>query len=128
MFFLAPAILLCVLLGCSGIGKDTVAYIGNSNEVQSAPTPNGFSISPAEAKEIVQKHRGPKKTIDDYYADDGAYYVVDGFAGSKPQNARDFGIKINGTTGEIFDRETNSWLPNPRIDNPSAASQEPIAR
>ena len=122
-----PALLFLVALmaaqGCSGVGKGMlrVDYLGDTNEVVDKPTPEGFIISPLEAADIVGQHQGRKKTVDDFYADEQFYYVCEGYSGSIPQTAIDEGLKINGKTGEIYDRITESWLPDPRISNADTA-------
>ena len=119
------SLVLAALQGCSGVGKgmSRVDYLGDTNEVADVATPEGFAISPADAAEIVLHHR-PKKTIDEFYADEQFYYVCDGFTGSTPQTAIDSGTMINGTTGEIYDRATESWLPDPRITKEDIAEPD----
>lgn len=89
-------------------------YIGDSNQV----CLYGFKITPDECSQIVMIYRMKhlkviKKTVDGYYKDDQYYYVVDSFFGSTAYGAMKNGIKVNGYTGEVYDRKTQKWLPNP---------------
>jgi len=67
---------------------------------------------------------GVKKTIDDFYHDEENYYVCDGFKwgvgrGSTASEARKYGTVINGQTGEVYNRKTELWEPNPGIERES---------
>lgn len=118
-------VFLGVIGGCAGTKIEPLQYIGNSNEIQDAPTPDGFAISPMEAERIRGLRTGPKKTIDDFYHDRENYYVCDGFntwgrdRGSTDSTARRVGTVINGRTGEVYNRETGLWEPNPRLETAS---------
>ena len=94
-----------------------VTYLGDSNDMAAEPIPQGFKISPSDAVQIAMRHNGPKKTVDDFYIDDENYYICDGFSGSIPQTAIDNGLIINGETGQIYDRESKTWKPDPRDEN-----------
>lgn len=108
MFF----ILLCLMSfgGCN----NQLMYIGDSNQVNLS----GFKITPDECSRIVTLYRKEhldliKKTVDGYYRDDRYYYVIDSFFGSTASGAKERGIMVNGFTGEVYDRKTQTWLPNP---------------
>ena len=111
----APMVMTILIALCVGCEKNSLTYIGNSISVtNTTPTPPGFAITPAQAKDIINLHHGPKKTVDDLYYDTMHYYVIDGFNGSKHSRAKSVGTIINGTTGEIYDRGTGLWTPDPR--------------
>mgnify|MGYP003461649059 CR=1 FL=1 len=100
-----------ILFACS---SNKLKYIGDSNQVRL----NDFKITPDECLKIVKIYRKNylkviKITVDGYYKDDQNYYVVDSFFGSTAYGAMKNGIKVNGYTGEVYDRGTQKWLPNP---------------
>ena len=119
---LACIVLLVAIGGCAG---PSLQYLGNSNEIGDAPTPAGFTISPSDAMHINSLHRNyRKKTVDDFYHDERSYYVCDGFRwghgrGSTASEARKYGTVINGQTGEVYNRKTELWEPNPEIERES---------
>ncbi|TWU13637.1 hypothetical protein CA54_24720 [Symmachiella macrocystis] len=112
--FALPAVLITVI-GCAGLGKSPMRYLGNSTEVADLETPDGFKVSPSELRDIIFARDGAKIFIDDYYADENNYYVRNGFPfrGSR-SSAKKHGRMINGQTGEIYNQTTETWEPDPR--------------
>ena len=113
---LAVTVMFFQIAGCSGIGPGMlqVKYLGDSSKVATASTPNEFLVSPEGAQEIEREQQGRSKATRDFYYDEEFYYVCDGYNGSIPRTAIDAGLKINGMTGEVYDRENKTWLPDPR--------------
>lgn len=98
-------------------------YLGNSTEVADLETPDGFKVSPTELRDIIFARDGAKIFIDDYYADENNYYILNAFGLFNSRfTARTHGRMINGQTGEIYNRTTETWEPDPReqIDTPLA--------
>lgn len=111
-----------VATGCT-LEKNPLQYIGDSNDLEDAATPSGFSVSPLDARDIMRSHQLLKKTADDYYHNGENYFVVDvlvqsdasdKLVRSNASTAQQTGTIINGQTGQIFNRETQSWEPDPR--------------
>lgn len=68
-------------------------------------TPAGFSISPAEAHNIVRESRLLSlKHHWSIYADSQNYYVHDTFLGNSPREAFRHGVQVDGRTGAILKR------------------------
>ncbi len=106
---------LIAVIGCAGLGKSPIRYFGDTTEVADLETPSGFRISPNEACDIIRARDGVKIFTDYYFADENNYYVLNGFRLDKSRwNAKKYGTMINGQTGEIYNRTTESWEPDPR--------------
>ena len=100
--------------GCLQSGQ-TMTLIDRSEGLGSAPTPAGFTIMPHEAQAIKDALVLPVPFLDVLYHDDDNYYVGNGsFKRRSKAYVRDSGTIINGRTGEVYDRESKSWLPDPR--------------
>ena len=97
---------IAILSGCSSSPESAATYLGNSNELDTLSTPDGFTISPAEADEIRVLRRGNSMVLHHLYFDDSCYYVC---AGKAITN----GLRINGKSGEVFNPETAKWEPRP---------------
>lgn len=74
--------------------------------IETVKSPNGFKILPAEVLEKCS----PRKYIVTIYADNTFYYLVKDMGNSKA--AKQFGIKVNGRTGEVlFPKNANRYTP-----------------
>jgi len=126
LFRFSFIVFLAVIGGCAG---QSLQYIGNSNEIADAPTPTGFTISPPEANRIRRLHIDPKKTVDDLYHDGDNYYICNGFdtwnrgRGSTASKAEKYGTMISGRTGEVYNRDSEQWEPDPRSEKESPAER-----
>ncbi len=74
--------------------------------LKSMTAPKGFKITPFEAFEIVKQKPWSLslKHVWHIYADSRYYYVHDAFLGSNSSLAKRQGVKIDGQTGEILNR------------------------
>jgi hypothetical protein len=93
-------VLACMMLaGCHGEIREV--WTGSSGRVpSSAPSVEGFKISPLEAQVIAEKQFGMRKTVQHIYADSRYYYIVDGFFGSNASKAAKAGMRLDGRTGK----------------------------
>ena len=112
-------LLLAILGGCAGMGKPPLRYIADSNEINDAPTPSGFLISPQEANHTAASRQFVGKKVRHFYHDGENYYSV--YNRSIAAHARKHGTIINGRTGQIYDRESKSWEADPRKTNSTSA-------
>ena len=97
-----------ILITASGCPAPAgVAYLGDSNNVDTIATPAGFEITPEEAEQIRVQQTGRSIAVHHIYADESNYYICDGFLGSKATKAMETGLVINGTTGDVVDRESD---------------------
>ena len=122
--FALPTVLV-IFVGCAGLGQSPIRYVGDTTEVAELETPDGFNISPKELSEIIEAQDGLKIFMDYYYADENNYYILNAFGLFNSRfTARTHGRMINGQTGEIYNRTTETWEPDPReqIDTPLATS------
>lgn len=109
-----------------------VSYIGDTKDAKTAQTPPGFKITPNDAVEIMA-HDRRRKMADNYYFDESNYYVLNqdrgsiarSLRGTVPQEAIDRGVIINGKTGEVFDREKQVWLADPRVTPEDTGISDP---
>ncbi len=128
---------IALLAGLSGCATTSVQYIGNSMKIKDAPTPTGFTISPSDAVDIDFGHDwgGSSIMTRDIYHDDTNYYVCDGgdlfrlpswtrVRNSTTSEALEVGLIVNGQTGEIYNRETQQWEPDPRIGKESPSRSQ----
>lgn len=112
-------ILLSSLAGCSVFNNRSVRFVGGTDNLAECETPAGFAISPQEASDIINRHRKyPHIFADNIYHDDDNYYLVT-VAGFKngSSSAVKWGTIINGQTGEVFNRETQTWEAVPERRN-----------
>ncbi|WP_339910529.1 hypothetical protein [Symmachiella dynata] len=108
-------ILLFTVIAYAGLNKSPIQYVGEITEVADLKTPEGFKISPTEVRDIIFARDGAKLFTDHCYADGNNYYVLNLFGLLKSRfSAKSGGRMINGQTGEIFNRTTELWEPDPR--------------
>ena len=116
-FTLAAIVALLVLAlwsGCRTTPPASVTYLGDTNELSTLTAPNNFIVSPAEADNIRVLRNGRSIAVHHIYYDDDSYYICDGFLGSKERTAISRGLRIDGKTGETYNRETGSKEPRPK--------------
>lgn len=86
--------------------KKSLLFMKVGPDIKTTKSPNGFKISPAE----VFDKCSPCKYLVTIYADNEFYYLVKNGGDSK--RAKQFGIKVNGKTGEvIFPKVANRYTP-----------------
>lgn len=89
-----------LIVGCAS--QIRTVWKGSGDLPEDVRTPEGFCISPLDARRIAMSSRRlSPKVVWHYYADTENYYVVDGFFGSKAHNAPRSGVIIDGCTGQI---------------------------
>lgn len=115
---------LTVFGGCTGTSAQ---FLGHSNELENTPTPAGFTISPSDAMVIRRLNDGPRIFVDEVYHDENNYYICNNSIGFKSSKPLKTGRVINGKTGEIYNRKTESWEPDPRIEKESQTELKEVA-
>jgi hypothetical protein len=120
---------LITLGGCGMLQKSRLRYLGDATQVGETPPP-GFSVSPSEAADIAILHNGRRKVANFIYHDDRNYYVCmfEGLFVSTRSTALEKGTVINGTTGEVYNRELGLWESDPRTEEGAEPSVLPIVR
>lgn len=85
-----------------------LAYVGVSAGAHSrvaSRTPQGFLVSPQQARDVVwRSQRLSWKHEWEYFADSRYYYVNDTFLGKGANHAYRVGVRVDGRTGGIVDR------------------------
>ena len=100
--------------GCNKAASTTTTYLGDTNSIPTLVTPDNFTVTPAEANDIRVLQNAENIAVHHIYHDADSYYICDGFFGSKETTALRKGLRINGRTGEIYNRTTGSWDPKPK--------------
>ena len=97
-----------VLVGCAQPKPQLVQVWGVGESPEDAPTPPGFKVTPAGAyRAVADSHRLSLKHNWACYHDDRNYYVFDSFiTKATPENALRHGVRVNGETGAMPDRQT----------------------
>ncbi|QDT95380.1 hypothetical protein [Gimesia aquarii] len=111
---------LTIISACAGTSTQ---FLGHSNEIENTPTPTGFTISPSDAMVIRRLNDGPRIFVDEVYHDGENYYICNNTIGFKSSQPLKTGRVINGQTGEIYNRKTKSWEPDPRIEKHTQVNQ-----
>lgn len=94
--------ILCTCSSCTQQNKQPVVnniWVEDAQVPKDLTTPEGFSISPHEAYQVVLNAR--RLSLKHYwhiYADDSNYYIQDAFLGSRPVKG---GVIVDGRTGVI---------------------------
>ena len=122
--FLGAIALLLVFISSYSLGskvreKYLPVWTQEGDMPDNLPVPEGFSISPAQARRNIWDHkpRPPSLSLKHhwvYYHDDKYYYVADDFLGGvKASNIADLGVKVDGRSGAVSWRHSPSKVKGP---------------
>jgi hypothetical protein len=103
--------LFCLLFGLALVGCATLppqfqaVWTQPGSPPAELAAPAGFTISPAQAHNIVREAQILSlKHHWSIYADSQNYYVHDTFLGDSPREAFRHGVRVDGKTGAILNR------------------------
>ena len=108
------ALAIVIVAGCNKTASTSTTYLGDTNSISTLLTPDNFTITPAEANNIRILQNTENIAVHHIYHDADSYYICDGFFGSKETTAFRKSLRINGRTGEVYNRTTGSWDPKPK--------------